>query len=825
MDNMLGNTKLNYILMRQLTPLQVLTASAIWHSAVKSAKRLVGLLVRSAPLIVGSSSVSWVKAAFNFARFVRVTIIHQGHRGLAIYLKTANVQLMRSIAGKRLENSRDIGGAVSRTKSGLPRVIPAGMRQRIKEGDTAVIRLYLGFFTLYRVLNFRGKLKLSTITSPGVPIYGGFMSEWSSFAIVFFTYLKAFGVKRVRTDLVPVPFGSRASQIVTEVHPNPMGIVVKDKSSLSVTKNAQPPRGCRLEIWGYVVKLFPLLKSGPNSKRGRVNSYNIINDLLAWVQRPQLFRSFQVLVAITRSWILFSPTLGSVLSYMGSKFPILLSPHHGAFWLGKLSVKEEPGKLRVFAMVDSLTQWLLYPLHRMIFDKVLRLIPQDGTFDQIAPVKRLIAILQGGRDHRVWSFDLSAATDRIPVMLQEVLLGHFMTPEFASHWRMILCDREYKAPDELVKQDGWLLRDGVKLGRVLKYAVGQPMGAYSSWAMLALVHHMMVQFAAWKAGSRGWFERYAVLGDDLVIGDYRVAREYLSLCDVIGVEVNMSKSIVSNNLSLEFAKRFFYKGTEVTPIPLLGLAVGWLGVRDIAEIASQVYSRTGKRPTFYMMGRFIGLGMSSCTGLGQKLIFSMGRRARSIVLLLLRPGSSHGVADLLKWYTVTRATGSSLSHQGAWPTIAAVVRQRIAHFQALNLRKRLFKALLSFDLVPMLKLYWGSAFERMAWFGLATWWHENVIVPYKAPMLEKLDEIDLVIKDINRVIESKDEATLLRLLQTMEDLEEQVALVPTAVRLQREERDVLHRKVDKYPKRVRGWTKLIRKFRRAYQNARHDGRS
>jgi len=809
--------------MRQLTPLQVLTASAIWHSAVKSAKRLVGLLVRSAPLIVGSSSVSWVKAAFHFARFVRVTIIHQGHRGLAIYLKSANIMLMRAVAGNGLSNSRELGGAVARTKSGLPRVIPAGMRKRIKEGDSAVIRLYLGFFTLYRVLNYRGKLKLSTITSPGVPITGSFMSSWSSFAIVFFGYLKAFGVKCARTDLVPVAFGSRAASIATEMHPNPMGIVVKDKSSLAVKKSGSLARGCRLEIWGYVVSIFPLLKSGPNSRRGRVNSYNIIGDLLAWVQRPQLFSSFQVLVAVTRSWILFSPVLADVLRYMGSKFPILFAPHHGAFWLGKLSVKEEPGKLRVFAMVDSLTQWLLYPLHRMIFDKILRLIPQDGTFDQIAPVKRLIALLQEGRDHRVWSFDLTAATDRIPVMLQEVLLGLFMTPEFARHWRAILCDREYKAPDELIKQEGWKRHKGVTgaFPRSLRYAVGQPMGAYSSWAMLALTHHMMVQFAAWKAGCRGWFERYAVLGDDLVIGDYRVAREYLELCRVIGVEINLSKSIVSNNLSLEFAKRFFHKGTEVTPVPLLGLAVGWLGVRDLAEIASQVASRTGKIPSFYMMGRFIGLGLSTCTGLGQKLIFSMGRRARSIVLLLSRPGSSHGVANLLDWYTMTRASGSTLDHQGAWPTIAAVVRQRIEHFQGLNLRRRLYKAMLSFDLVPALRAYWGSAFERMAWFGLSRWWEENVVVPFKAPMLKKLDEIDVIIKDINRVIASKDEATLLRLLQTMEDLEEQVAMVPTAVRLQREERDVTHRKVDKYPKRVRSWTKLIRKFRRADQTARH----
>lgn len=806
--------------MRRLTPLQVLTASAIWHSAVKSAKRLVGLLVRSAPLIVGSSSVSWVKAAFGFARFVRVTIIHQGHRGLAIYLKTANVMLMRAVAGKGLGNSRSIGGAVARTKSGLPRIIPAGMRLRIKAGDSSVIRLYLGFFTLYRVLNYRGKLKLSTITAEGRPITGGFMSEWSSFCNVFFTYLKAFGVRMPRTDLVPVAFGTRMAQITTEMHSNPMGIGF-GKQSKELAKSSVA-YGCRLEIWGYVVKLFPLLKSGPNSRKGKVNSYNIINDLLAWVQRPQLFASFQVLVAITRSWILFSPVLADTLRFLGSKFPILFAPHHGAFWLGALSVKEEPGKLRVFAMVDSLTQWLLYPLHRMLFDRVLRLIPQDGTFDQIAPVKRLISLLRAGRDHRVWSFDLTAATDRIPVLLQEVLLGKFLTPEFARHWRAILCDREYRAPTELVKQEGWKRSpEGEALGVSLKYAVGQPMGAYSSWAMLALVHHMMVQFAAWKAGSRGWFAKYAVLGDDLVIGDHLVAHQYLSLCRTIGVEVNMSKSIVSNNLSLEFAKRFFFKGEEVTPIPLLGLAVGWLGVRDIAEIASQVYSRTGKLPSFYMMGRFIGLGLRVCNGLGQKLIFSMGRRARSIVLLLTRPGSSHGVASLLEWYTLTRASGSTLSHQGAWPAIADAVKQRISHFQALNLRKRLFKAMLSFDLVPLLNEYYPGS--RMAWFGLATWWHENVIVPYKTPMLKKLDEIDVMIREINRTIASKDEASLLRLLQTMEDLEEQVALVPTQVRLVRDAQEAIGRKTDKFPKRVKGWTKLIRKFRRAYQNARHDG--
>lgn len=85
--------------------------------------------------------------------------------------------------------------------------------------------------------------------------------------------------------------------------------------------------------------------------------------------------------------------------------------------LGRLALKREPaGKIRVFAMVDCFTQWLLRPLHKLIF-RCLRLIPQDGTFDQVAPVRRLLKL-----SSTLWSYDLSAATDRLPVQVQEQLL-------------------------------------------------------------------------------------------------------------------------------------------------------------------------------------------------------------------------------------------------------------------------------------------------------------------------------------------------------------------------------------------------------------------
>jgi hypothetical protein len=90
--------------------------------------------------------------------------------------------------------------------------------------------------------------------------------------------------------------------------------------------------------------------------------------------------------------------------------------------LGRLGLKEEAaGKVRVFAMVDPFTNWLLKPLHKLIFG-YLRKIDQDGTFDQIAPIDRL---RQAGFT-RFWCYDLSAATDRLPVVLQTYVLEPYL---------------------------------------------------------------------------------------------------------------------------------------------------------------------------------------------------------------------------------------------------------------------------------------------------------------------------------------------------------------------------------------------------------------
>jgi len=82
---------------------------------------------------------------------------------------------------------------------------------------------------------------------------------------------------------------------------------------------------------------------------------------------------------------------------------------------------------------------------------------------------------------------------------------------------------------------------------LIHYAVGQPMGAYSSWAMLALTHHMIVQ-----SSSDSIITNYAVLGDDVVVPEK--ATRYLPIMEGLGVSISLAKSIISQEF-IEYAKR------------------------------------------------------------------------------------------------------------------------------------------------------------------------------------------------------------------------------------------------------------------------------
>jgi len=284
--------------------------------------------------------------------------------------------------------------------------------------------------------------------------------------------------------------------------------------------------------------------------------------------------------------------------------------------LGKLGVKEEAaGKVRLFAMVDAWTQWALSPLHKLIFE-ILKGVPEDGTFDQGAPLHKVDGF------PGLWSLDLTAATDRLAVKLQVALLTYlFRSATFAQAWANLLVGRGYRFANFKY----------AAFAGVYRYAVGQPMGALSSWAMLAFTHHFLVQVAAYMAGpeyasATRLYRNYAILGDDLVIGDYEVKRCYLVVIASLGIKCGLHKSLLSpKGLALEFAKRTIWLGRDVSPIPLKELSASTKSLPEFLQFVRKYELELTQAL------RAFGFGWRSITWLNKPL----GRLGSSIRLIIL----------------------------------------------------------------------------------------------------------------------------------------------------------------------------------------------
>jgi hypothetical protein len=108
--------------------------------------------------------------------------------------------------------------------------------------------------------------------------------------------------------------------------------------------------------------------------------------------------------------------------------------------------------------------------------------------------------------------------------------------------------------------------------------------------MMALTHHVMVGIAARRAGMVG-FTDYALLGDDLVIANEAVARSYQILAQDLGVEINLSKSLVSTCGVAEFAKRLFDRGKDLSPLPPKLIASLLWGKRNLPDVLRDMSER------------------------------------------------------------------------------------------------------------------------------------------------------------------------------------------------------------------------------------------
>nr|WKR37717.1 putative RNA-dependent RNA polymerase [Leptosphaeria biglobosa mitovirus 1] len=215
--------------------------------------------------------------------------------------------------------------------------------------------------------------------------------------------------------------------------------------------------------------------------------------------------------------------------------------------LGKLSVVHDPElKERVIAMVDYTTQFTLKPIHNQLLN-LLSKLDCDRTFTQ-DPFHNWQY-----NSENFHSLDLSAATDRFPIDLQEKLLSYIYDDKnFANSWRNLLVDRDFIFEQKSVK-----------------YSVGQPMGAYTSWAAFTLTHHLVVHWAA-KLCGLDHFNQYIILGDDIVIKNNKVANKYITIMTRLGVDISQPKTHISKD-TYEFAKRWIQKGREISGLSLKGI--------------------------------------------------------------------------------------------------------------------------------------------------------------------------------------------------------------------------------------------------------------
>jgi len=734
---------------------------------VKRSHALRALFLRVAPLAIRRLVPYWAKAVHNVVKSMIWVSKTQGGTGLVKYLKVLSVITQQAAGGYKVQDISSLGCRVARTAGGLPRVIAKAHRKAIKEGCTATLRMYLTMFGLYRVIEIPGKLKLHTITALSLYRQGDY-GVHSRFIPWFWAKLatRVLG-RKSKHRLIPLHavreilkyYGEecnmptlRPDRIlpISTVGPNSGGVwsFGPDPLWLKLDEKAQHRKETHGDGIGFILGLWRGLRPSEVQLKERLDKRwegmrsssvgNLFWSTAIWMNHD--------LLPVLIEWVkTFDVRVVKDLFKAGYtvRFAQLVSGWtDGQSGLGKLAFLDEAaGKVRVVAMVDVVTQSILRPLHDWIF-QVIKELPMDGTFDQTRPIDILNRM--GHKD--IYSYDLSSATDRLPLALQEGLLGWFLGEKVARLWATLLVGRSYSvhpktASDRGLKQTSY------------HYACGQPMGAYSSWAMLALTHHFCVQLSAARVYGMNcaWFESYALLGDDIVIADKAVAQEYLKLMTKeLKVEIQETKSLISSNGSFEFAKRTCLRGADATPISLKGYLAG---MRNLAALEGVI----AKVPGIWEMklssiARACGFGYKALSRLQGGL--KHRNRLRGLLVFLKRPGGLLS-SRFIDWVSMETPT---IRGQPMNLDSAQGIAQSLYAWVGGELKGEIEKRIKNFDRKAGPGWVPTSLFPTRTLFDL---YQRLVLKPISANLMQLLTELEVL------HLEWKD-----RILDKPEDLEE-----------------------------------------------------
>jgi hypothetical protein len=540
----------------------------------------------------------------NFVKLLFKTYNNHGSTYVVKWLKACSVCLQQQISGRKLRSLRAIEPdlPLPRLINGLPAIINRHDRFLINSGNYKIIKLWFSIFNIYRVLEAPRKLKLETITDK-------FMGNEDSVISLIYEVHNLIGFhfnknsswfhdlkleNLAATTLVKSLAGGPNTKIAFQGVLLDALALLKEvetfeayKSYCSLTNSTLNPSiyaGLAVRVIGELTGIsrfcsndrLSSLLTEDNRENNLIRDYfndmfseeqirNSVFDYKIWGWQKMLNLAPIPSFERTGNKIVFSPENRELEDIVSAKLSFL---------------PEAAGKLRVIAIVDIWTQSLLKPLHKLLFAFLAKL-PNDGTFDQDAAFARIrVKSLHFGKGYSV---DLSAATDRLPIALQEGILTSIFGSDFGTTWADLIVNRSY----HIIGTNSYT-PEGLKS---VKYGCGQPMGCYSSFAMLALTHHLILQVIARRLFPyTKWYEDYEILGDDLVIFNSEVYSEYMKIMSDLGVQTNPSKSMISDNIAAaEFAKRTSLHGIDVS-----GLSWG----QFIAE-----NSMNGKITTIISLGR------------------------------------------------------------------------------------------------------------------------------------------------------------------------------------------------------------------------------
>lgn len=566
-----------------------------------------------------------VKICKHFALMCYKIYKKSGLTFLVKYLKTCYVLLQQYVSRNlTVYSAWEVGSVgVKTNRKGLPRCIPRLQRTLIRRGDTKTIRFWLTLFGFYRYLNCEYKpVSTESIESPGswLPT-----DEFRKYVKIFAAHVQKFKTSPLQ---MAKPF---SIEKVT--------VSIKSESGLK----GSSVNAMMQSVWVWRNLLLRNLNKITTFREVKLISSLVHFIREFWPGLRSVFLGIDLIETnllltrgLTASQIAFATRFGISMKERVPK-PIPTTVYipeepFGGLTLGRISIlREAAGKKRKIAILDPFTQWLLKPIHDFLFE-ILNNIPQDGTFNQVNPILRVLDITRQSLDKFLASCDLSDATDRLPSILQRELLIPLIGELNAIAWYNLLCSREYKM--------GF---------RPLMYAVGQPMGALSSFASLALTHHFLWQWAAWRSGytpTWKWFTEYGVLGDDSVSRIHIVVQEYISIIKEIGVVLNLSKSLQSPIGCLEFAKRFMTPKGDCSPISI--------GEIVVSSVNFSVMSNWPRKHDIRIHDLLAMKGYKHVTlSRVNKPFKKLPRRLKHLFIVLRSPWGSLPFGEFLDWLEMT----------------------------------------------------------------------------------------------------------------------------------------------------------------------------